>query len=94
MPRTAVSVSQPLTSRFWAVVRYEIGSFAVRMIVRKCSATLRSALALDLSTNPENAMAHLIDQNARRTHGTFSRCHSFSTSADSPKLVAKILACW
>lgn len=36
---------------------------------------------------------YLIVQNARKTHGTFSRCHSFSTSADSPKLVAKFFAC-
>lgn len=33
-------------------------------------------------------------QKALKTHGTFNLCHSFSTSADNPKFVAKFLACW
>lgn len=32
-------------------------------------------------------------QKARNTHGTFNRCHSFSTNADNPKFVAKFFAC-
>lgn len=38
-------------------------------------------------------LIYRIVQNALRTHGTFKRCHSFSTSADNPKLVAKFFAC-
>lgn len=33
-----------------------------------------------------------MSQNTLKTTGTFSRCHSFSTKADKPKLFAKFFA--
>lgn len=100
MPSTAVIVSQPLTNRFCTVVKYDNGSLDDSINVKKCSPILkmeekrRRKIVLSKKTEAMKAIySYRIVQNARSTHGTFKRCHSFSTSADKPKLVAKFFAC-
>lgn len=75
MPRTAVRVSQPEISSDLAV-----SSSNIQGVSASLHPEYIMALACSATRN---------SQKVRRTHGTFSRDHSVSKSADNPKLLLK-----
>lgn len=92
IPRTAVSVSHPPTNRFCAAVNHGRTSLENIIVENSCSMRLEWKCYKDWNIELEGNIYRKI-QKARKTQGTFNRCHSFSTNADNPKFVAKFLAC-